>query len=442
MYPRLALLKEMLREDGAIFVSIDDTEVHHLRMMMDEIFGVENFVACVCWQKKYSASNDHQGVAPMHDFLLAYQKSDDFKRNLLPRTHQQDRAYKNPDDDPRGSWKPADYTCNKTKEERPNLYYAILNPHTEKEVWPDEKRVWAYSEDITDENLKDNRLWWGKDGTNSTPALKNFLTEVQGGLVPTTWWPQEDVGHTDEAKKEVQRILGTPAATMTPKPVDLLRRVIRVAAGKEDLVLDSFAGTGTTGHAALALNQEDGGNRRFVLVQMPFDTKEQQAEGLNICDKLAAERVRKVIKGYTYAKPRRKTEQVPGLGGSFTYARLGRRLFGEYRDLGDDYPAYDELAKYIFYTETSRDFDAAAVNRKTGRIGEHQGTAYYLLYTPDPTKEIALDAVWLKEVGAKEKCRKLVVYCEKLWLHRNDLLRWQEESKHDVRPMLVPFNLK
>lgn len=442
MYPRLQLLKEMLRDDGAIFISIDDEEVHHLRMLMDEIFGVAHFVGCVCWQKKYSASNDHQGIAPMHDFLLIYQKSGEFKRNLLPRTYQQDRAYKNPDDDPRGPWKPADYTCNKTKDERPNLYYAIHNPNTKEDVWPDEKRVWAYSEDVTDDNVEKNLLWWGKDGGNSTPALKNFLSEVQGGLVPTTWWPQEDVGHTDEAKKEVQHILGTVGAAMTPKPVDLLRRVIRIAAAKDDLILDSFAGTGTLGHAVLALNEEDGGNRRFILVQMPFDTKEDEKEKFNICEKVTAERVMRVIKGYVYTKPRGKKGKIAGLGGSFTYVRLGPRLFGEYRDLGDKLPAFEELAKYIFYTETSQEFDSKAINAKTGKIGEYQSAAYYLLYTPDDKRDRALDLDWLRQIDKTEKSRNLVVYCEKLWVHRDDLLKWQRETKRTLRPMLVPFQLK
>jgi adenine specific DNA methylase Mod len=266
MYPRLQLLKELLRDDGCIWISIDDNEFHTLRMLMDEIFGPDNFVANVCWQKKYSASNDHRSIAPMHDFLLVYRRSESFKRNLLPRTQEQDRAYKNPDNDARGPWKPADYTCNKTRDERPNLYYAIFNPHIKKDVWPDPKRVWAYSEDVTDQNVRDDLLWWGKDGTNAVPALKNLLRDVQRGLVPNTWWTQEEVGHTDESKKEVQRILGQKAATMTPKPVDLLRRIVTISSGKDDLILDSFAGTGTTAHAVLSLNHEDNGSRRFILV--------------------------------------------------------------------------------------------------------------------------------------------------------------------------------
>jgi adenine-specific DNA-methyltransferase len=442
MYPRLQLLRELLRDDGAVFVSIDDNEVHHLRMLLDEVFGIDNFVACACWQKKYSASNDHQGVAPMHDFLLIYRRSEAFERNLLPRTHQQDKAYKNPDDDPRGSWKPADYTCNKTKEERPNLFYSIRNPFTEKDVWPDEKRVWAYSEDVTEDNIAKKLLWWGKDGSNSTPALKNLLSDVQAGLVPTTWWPQEDVGHTDEAKKEVQRILGTLGATITPKPVDLLRRVLRIATAPNDIVLDSFAGSGTTGHATLALNKEDGGNRRFVLIQMPFDNKEDEKKGLNVCQHLTLQRVARTIKGYEFSNQAGKKNKVEGLGGSFTYARLGPRLFGEYKVWEKEMPAPEELAKYIFYTETSREFQPKDWQKKTGRVGEHKGTAFYLLYAPEEKEGRGLDTAWLATVGQAEKCKRLVVYCEKVWLHREDREKWEHTTGKSLRAMQLPMGLK
>jgi hypothetical protein len=221
-----------------------------------------------------------------------------------------------------------------------------------------------------------------------------------------------------------------------------MQKIVDLGAGPEDIVLDSTAGSGTTAHAVLAQNAIDKGVRRFVLIQQPFDTTEHQKAEFNICEKVTAKRVARVIQGYKPIKGNGKKNQLPGLGGSFTYARLGPRLFGEYRDLGDKLPAYDELAKYIFYTETSRDFDAKAVNKKTGRIGEHKGTAYYLLYIPDEKKDVALDTAWLKEVADKEECRKLVVYCEKLWLHRDDLLRWQATTGGTLRPMLVPFNLK
>src|SRR6266849_1592169 len=312
MYPRLQLLKELLRDDGVIFISIDDNEVHHLRMLMDEIFGLDNFLADLIWQKKYAASNDAEGIAPMHDHIVAYRRSPAFERNLLPRTAKQDKAYKNPDNDPRGPWKSADYTCNKSKEERPNLFYGIPKPDGEL-VFPDERRVWAYSEDVCELHVAESRLWWGKEGNNSQPSLKNFLSEVQNGLVPTTWLPHEDVGHTDEAKKELHRILGPLASGTTPKPVDLLRRIVRIGTSPDDLILDSFAGSGTTAHAVLELNKEGGGSRKFILVQQPFDTRENEQEEFNICEKITAERVRRVGRGYSYKAQSRRIEKVEGL---------------------------------------------------------------------------------------------------------------------------------
>jgi adenine specific DNA methylase Mod len=445
MYPRLQLLKELLRNDGVIFISIDDTEVHALRMIMDEVFGPTTFVACVCWQKKYSASNDHQGIAPMHDFILIYSKTESFQRNLLPRTPVQDKLYKNPDNDPRGRWTSSDYTCNKSKDERPNLYYPIFNKVLKKEVWPDETRVWAYSEGETEKNQEDDLLWWGLDGNNSVPRLKNFLKDVQKGLVPTSWWEHEEVGHNDEAKKEVQRILGAIGGTLTPKPVDLLRRIIRIAAGKSDFILDSFAGSGTTAHAVLALNKEDKGDRRFILVQLPYDTKENEKEDFNIAERITAERVRRVANGYDYKKRGKqgdKNVQVEGTGGSFSYIKLGGPLFGEYRELSKTLPAYLELAKYIFYTETSSDFDKKSINPKSGKIGEHRKTSYYLLYTPNNKEAQALDLKWLKSIETTEKNRNIVVYCEKIWIHRDDLAKYHKDTGRKVRPMIVPFNLK
>lgn len=175
---------------------------------------------------------------------------------------------------------------------------------------------------------------------------------------------------------------------------------------------------------------------------MPYETKEQESDGFNICEEVTAERVRKVIEGYSYTTKKGKKEKVPGFGGFFTYARVGPALFGEYRDFGKKLPAYEELAKYIFYTETSRDFDLKTLNDKNGKIGEHSGTAYYLLYTPDGAQDRALDMPWLKAVEKAEKKRSLVVYCEKIWVHRDDLAKFERETGCKVRLMLVPFNLK
>ena len=232
----------------------------------------------------------------------------------------------------------------------------------------------------------------------------------------------------------------------TPKPVALVRRILQIATSPGDLVLDSFAGSGTTAHAVLEQNKEDGGQRRFVLVQMPYDTRDNEKERFNISQKITAERVRRVISGFKYtrrmAKGKTKKEEVEGLGGSFTYSRVGPALFGEYRDLGEKLPAYQELAKYIFYTETSREFDKDDFDKKSGRIGEHAGASYYLLYTPNGKEDRALDLEWLKAAAKSDKNKKLVVYCEKLWVHRDDLARFERESGKSVRPMLVPFNLR
>ncbi len=270
--------------------------------------------------------------------------------------------------------------------------------------------------------------------------LKKYLSEVAEGLTPNTWWPHQECGSNKEATLELKALFDGQSRFDTPKPVKLLRRLLELFSDPDSLVLDSFAGSGTTAHAVVELNAEDDGKRKFVLVQQPHDTKEQEVEQINLCETVTAERVRRVIQGYK--RPNGDGEAVPGLGGSFTYAQLGPRLFGEYRDLGEKLPAFEELAKYIIYTETSREFDAAAVNKKTGRIGEHKGTAYYLLYTPDAKKDVALDTAWLKDVADKEECRRLVVYCEKLWLHRADLLRWQDATGRTLRSMLVPFHLK
>ena len=254
------------------------------------------------------------------------------------------------------------------------------------------------------------------------------------------------MGHTQEAKQEYLQILSEVEVFTTPKPVALMRRIFEIATSSGDLILDSFAGSGTTAHAVLELNKSDGGNRRFILVQMPYDSKENEKLEFNICRRITAERVRRVIHGYRYtkrgAKGKSTQQRVEGLEGAFTYARVVLPLFGEYRDLGPKLPLYEELAKYIFYTETSHDFDRDAINEKTSKIGEYKGTSYYLLYTPDGKKDRALDLDWLASLDKTEKNRRIVVYCEKIWVHRDDLAKYEAEAKRTVRPMLVPFSLK
>ena len=268
MLPRLSLSRNLLRPDGAIFVTIDDNEVHHLRSLMSEVFGEENFVANIVWQKKYAVSNDDPGIAPMHDHILVYQKSSQFERRLLPRTEKQNSRYTNPDNDPRGPWASDNYVSNKSRDERPTLWYSIVHPRSGEEVWPDESAVWRYSKEKHLELAAEDRLFWGPDQSYAKPRLKRFLSEIRDGLVPSTWWPFAEVGHNDEAQKETARLIGSKVFS-TPKPVRLLRRIVELASSDDDLVLDFFAGSGATGEAVMRQNIEDGGRRQFILVQLP-----------------------------------------------------------------------------------------------------------------------------------------------------------------------------
>jgi len=442
MYPRLQLLKELLRDDGAIFISIDDNEVANLRMLMDEVFGPENFIATIIWRNS-TGPKQSKLLSTSHDYILSFAKNAvQWRRNLLPRTPEQEADYTNPDNDPRGPWRSGGLDAR-------NYYskgrYSITCPGGRVIKGPPGGSYWRIPEETLWDLDSDGRIWWGED-RNNVPRIKRFLTEVQEGLIPQTVWDYNEVGHTQEAKQEYLQILSGVEIFTTPKPVALLRRILDIATSPGDLVLDSFAGSGTTAHAVLELNKDDGGNRKFILVQIPYDTKENEKEKFNICQNITAERVRRVIQGYSYtkrgAKGKSTREKVAGLGGPFTYARIGNALFGEYRDWGKQLPAYEELAKYIFYTETSRDFDRKVMNEKSGKIGEHHGTSYYLLYTPNGEEDRRLDMEWLKGLDKTEKNRNLVVYWEKIWVHRDDLTKFEQETKRTVRSMIVPFNLK
>ena len=271
MLPRLFVARNLLAENGVIFVSIDDHESHHLRILMDEVFGGENFVCSFVWEKRYAPPPDTKDVGYVHENVLCYRRSDAFQAALLPMTEAQKGRYKNPDKDPRGPWKPADYTCRYTAKERPTLYYPIRNPNTGKDTWPKKTRVWACSQGEHRKNEAEERIWWPPDA--QVPAKKKFLSEIRQGAMPMTLLTHEEVGHTDEATKELRKWF--PDVKVTPKPTRLLRRLLRIAAvQKGDLVLDCFAGTGTTAEAVLDANEQDGVGARFVLIQLPEPLRE------------------------------------------------------------------------------------------------------------------------------------------------------------------------
>ena len=272
IYPRLKLARNLLRDDGVIFITIDDGEAGSLKHICDEVSGEENFRACISWQKKYSVSNNFKGIASIRDHVLVYAKSPEFQNGLFPRNEESKARYQNPDRDPRGPWKPVDYWNVASVEDRPNLVYPITNPNTGAKIIPDRK-AWKYAKETHELHEVEQRVWWGLDGKNSVPALKLFLSEVRDGLIPHNWWPHEDAGHTDEAKKALDKLFDGDAPFDTPKPVRLIQRIFQVGnLGENDIALDFFAGSGTLGQAICELNAEDNGNRRFILVQLQEPT--------------------------------------------------------------------------------------------------------------------------------------------------------------------------
>jgi adenine-specific DNA-methyltransferase len=247
MYPRLKLARNLLREDGAIFITIGDQEVSRLRSLLDEVFGEENFIANVVWQKKQSPQNDAINISDMHDHIIVYarharqNKGDSlgWRRNKVARESTQEARYENIDNDPRGDWASADLTCNKTSEERPNLYYPIVNPASNQEVWPSKTRVWAYELQAMKLLIAEEKLWWGRNGSNK-PRLKVFRTDVGDGVVPSTWWSRDFAGDNQDARRELRSLFPEADVFDTPKPIKLIQRMLEIGTDTmfADIVLD------------------------------------------------------------------------------------------------------------------------------------------------------------------------------------------------------------
>lgn len=261
MRDRLELIRRLLSEDGSLWVTLDDNEAHYFRVLCDEVFGRDNFVRHAAWQKKYSVSNNFKGIASIVDHILVYRKSEHFRNNLLPRTGEAAARYSNPDDDPRGPWKAVDYLNQASMKQRPNLVYEIKNPFSGEKIY-NKVKAWKYDVNTHAKHVEENRLWWGLKGENSVPALKLFLSEVRDGMTPHNWWPHTEVGHTDEAKKEMISLYGPDNVFTTPKPERLLERVLTLSSNPGDLILDSFAGSGTTGAVAQKMG------RKWIMVEI------------------------------------------------------------------------------------------------------------------------------------------------------------------------------
>jgi adenine-specific DNA-methyltransferase len=393
MLPRLKLLREFLTSDGAIFVSIDDNEVHRLRCLMDEVFGEENFITNVIWQKIFSPKNTARHFSEDHDHILIYARNaESWIPNLLERSEEAIARYKNPDNDPRGDWSSSDLTAR-------NFYslgtYEVTSP-SGKKFKASVGNYWRVSRDKFDKLNKDGRIWWGPDGS-AMPRLKRYIEDVKKGVVPQTLWFHEDVGHTQDAKKELVEILQFEKSGdvfNTIKPVSLIDRILRIATDDDSIVLDAFAGSATTAHAVLGLNASDGGSRRFVMI-----------ESEDYADSITAERVRRVAKGVPGAKD---AALKAGLGGTFSYFKLGRPMQMSAILEGKTLPDFESLARYVFFTATGEEFDAKKINRKTGFIGESRQHDVFLFYTEDAEKlkqlALTLDAARaLPSVSGKAK---------------------------------------
>lgn len=302
IYPRLKVAKDLLSEDGVIFISIDEHESHNLRKICDEIFGISNFMAQIVWEKRYTRSNNSKKFTTLTEPLLCYSKNVSSIQTIKePRNDKSDSIYTNPDNDPRGVWTSVSYVNPATKDQRPNLTYPLTNPITGQQV-VHPTNAWKYERKTYEEHVRDNKLYWGKNGENTYPRLKKFLSEMEGGMVPVDLWNYEDSGSTDIASKELEKLLGRQIFDF-PKPKELIKRILSLIINgdnnEDSLILDFFSGSATTAHAVMQLNAEDGGKRKYIMVQLPEATDEKseayKAGYKNICE-IGKERIRRAGK--------------------------------------------------------------------------------------------------------------------------------------------------
>lgn len=470
MWPRLNLLRELLSETGSLWVTLDDNEIHRFRMILDEIFGDDNFVTTCIWHKNFSPKPSAQFFSEDHDYLLLYAKNKNIWRpKLLERTEEMDARYSNPDKDPRGPWTSGDLSARNSYSEGT---YSITSRSGRVIDGPPQGRYWSISKETFLKLDNDNRIWWG-DSDDNMPRLKRFLTDVRG-RVPQTIWEYEEVGHTQDAKKELLQIINFETSDdvfITPKPTALIDKILDIATDENSIILDSFAGSGTTGHAVLAANEKNGGNRRFILIEC-----EEYA------DTLTAERVRRVIDGYdftgnqreelfsekitwsnfskssqkllrqvqhleetkgaafdsvkkeikdgvlTVTGERKVKERAPGLGGSFTFCTLGAPIEIESLLTGKGLPGFEALARYVFYTATGRSLETVAKPSSDGFIGETDLFRIHLFYQPDTawlrSNEAALNAERVAAIAKGNKSgKRAVVFAVAKFMSQKDLTK-------------------
>lgn len=292
IYPRLVLARNLLANDGVIFISIDDNEQENLKKICDEVFGEKNFIAQVIWERAYAPVNLKKHFSENHDYIICYAKDiDKAICNGLPRASEANDRYSNPDNDPRGIWKSDNLSVGPIVQSK---IYEIITPGGRK-VLPPEGYCWRLSKEKFKEFVKDNRIWFGKDG-NNVPSIKRFLTEVKQSITPMTIWKYSEVGHSQDAKQNLKKLFDGKSFFDYPKSVELIKRCIQLYSNESSIILDFFSGSATTAHAVMQLNAEDGGKRKFIMVQLPEKTDEKseafKAGYKNICE-IGKERIRR-----------------------------------------------------------------------------------------------------------------------------------------------------
>ena len=452
MYPRLKLLQKLLSNDGVIFISIDDIEYANLKLICDEIFGATCFVSNISWQRTYSTRNDSKGIVNEVEHLIVYSKNSGWMPNKLPRTDKMNARFKNPDNDIT-PWTSSDAFAPDAVMHQ-GMVYAIQHPFTGKMIYPTNGRHWRYQQDemlrqmsewcpyelrnlhdekerakccgiavdevrpdvygivlknsLEESYLKACEIYkrgrWPKfyftSGGKGGIRRKTYLENV-GGVPPTNLWEYSKVGHTDEASKVLKAIFGGKTTFDTPKPYRLIEFILKIASNPDDIILDSFAGSGTTAHAVLNMNKIDGGHRKFILVELG-----------DYADSITAERVKRVIKGYGEDK-----KTVNGTGGNFSYYELGLPVFdGERLNSAVD---EKEIRKYVYFSETRRELEKEKMD-EPAYMGTYMNVAYYFNYKKGDIT--SLNRTFLHTI--RTKAEGYVIYADSCTLSERELEKW------------------
>ncbi|HFG1972312.1 TPA: site-specific DNA-methyltransferase [Vibrio cholerae] len=393
IYPRLELLRELLSEDGSIWITLDDSEMHYCKVISDEVFGRNNFIASMVWEKRKTREN-RRVFSFNHDHILVYAKNKpkfEAVRNPLPMTDEIRKRYKNPDNDPRGDWQSISALA-QAGHGTASQFYTLITPGG-KEVEPPKGNCWRYSKAKMIQEIDDNRIWFGKDGNNA-PRIKKFLSESEdNGVTPETLWKADEVGTTDTAKKHVNTVLDNVTFD-TPKPEELLHRIIHIATNTNDLILDSFSGSGTTGAVAHKMN------RRWLMVEIGDHARSH-----------IVPRLKKVTDGEDEGGVSQALNWTGG--GGFRFYKLGEAVFNEYGCLNTDIK-FPTLASHIWYLETKTPLGNKA---DTPLLGVHNDTAYYLLYNGilgdrRPAGGNVLTSKVLNNLPDIDKHERIVIYGE------------------------------